>query len=397
MFDRILLGVIREPQRDRIHLQRLGQFVHRGLQREHAHVLAGRAHVRAAGDVQHDDFVRRANVRRGVDRARRPRESFVVVGNVVPLADAFVNDRNEFAVRGRAEGHALFGGGPMSVREEELLARQPQLHRPLDLVRCERCGKDVRPRRSFAAERAADERRHDLDIFFRDAERFRHRGADREDVLRRVVQRELVAFPRRDERMRLHRIVMLVWRAIGLIDLDRGRGERGVGVANMNRRRLLRPFVRRLGAMFEKVGLRRQFVVCDAHEIRRVRGLLERLRDDDGDLLTNVVNVGVGEREEMRLGVVAGVGRRTAGLLATCWLRRRLIQPRHVEIRDHREHAGRFLRSGIVDRFDATGGNRGRDNDGVNESLHVVLGRVARGAGDLHARVDAIARLADHW
>ena len=117
--------MIDQAQLQRIHLQRHRQLVHRRLDGEHAGVLARRAHVRGAGDVQLDDFVHRADVRRRVDGARRAREALVVLAHFVRLADPLVNECDEAAVGGRAEGHALLGLGTVAVGEEELFARQP--------------------------------------------------------------------------------------------------------------------------------------------------------------------------------------------------------------------------------------------------------------------------------
>ena len=100
----------------------------------------------------------------------------------------------------RAERDALLGLRPMAVGEEELLARDGAASRDgRTTSRRHRRDDDVRPDAAFAAERAADERR---DARARSPSGCRTACANvllhGEDVLRGVVQREVVAVPRRD-------------------------------------------------------------------------------------------------------------------------------------------------------------------------------------------------------
>ena len=95
-----------------------------------------------------------------------------------------MDEGDEFAVAIRAEADALLGLGTMSVGEEELFARHRQLHRTLHFARGENADDDMRPRAAFAAERAADERRHHADVFARNTEHPRESRTHGEDVLR---------------------------------------------------------------------------------------------------------------------------------------------------------------------------------------------------------------------
>ena len=72
----------------------------------------------------------------------------------------------------------------MSIAEEELLASDYELHRPLHLARCHCCDDDVRPHSTFASKCAANELRHDVHVLFRNGEELGHRILGAEDVLR---------------------------------------------------------------------------------------------------------------------------------------------------------------------------------------------------------------------
>ena len=55
VLDRMIGGVIRQAQLDRIHLQEVGEFIERALQREDAGTFAGRAHESGRGDVDREN------------------------------------------------------------------------------------------------------------------------------------------------------------------------------------------------------------------------------------------------------------------------------------------------------------------------------------------------------
>ncbi len=381
---RIGIGVVEHAQLDRIDLQRVGHLVHRRLERVHPRVFAGSAHVGRAGKIELDDAVRHPHVRRGIHGARGTGESFDVVANGVGLADALMDHRHELAVRACAEGDALFGERTVAVGEIRLAARQGDLDRAADHA----CGhdrdEDVRPRRPFAPECPADERRHHANRFRRDAERLRQRLPRGEDVLRGVVNGQPVAVPRRHERMRLHLVVMLVGDSIDLIDLHRSAGQRSIRIPLRERGRGVPLPLFGIAPMLLHDDPRGSGPVGDTNQSGGMRGVLESVGDDGGHGLAEVVDRVVRERHVVMLRgirvllLASGVGK----------LRR-------VEMRDDVDDARRALRGRRVDRGDASRGDGAGNENGVGEIGKVVLRRITRLAGDLLPAVDAVMRFAD--
>ena len=119
--------------------------------------------------------------------------------------------------------------------------------------------------------------------------------------------------------------------------------------------------------------------------------LFECVGDDDGDVLSEVVDRAVGEGDEADFIEVC----RLAGLHLLLLRRLRRIQFRRVEMREHRKHAGRFLRVARIDRADRSCRDRARHERGVRDVLKILFVCILRGAGDFRAAVDAIERLAD--
>ena len=106
-------------------------------------------------------------------------------------------------------------------------------------------------------------------------------------------ERELVAVPRGDRRVRLHHRVRFVRRRVGRVELDGRRGERAGEVADRGfrrPRRSCRPGLRRVLHRREvERALRAR--VLDAHQVRRRARLLERLGHDDRDRLVVVLDL----------------------------------------------------------------------------------------------------------
>ena len=94
--------MIDEAQLHGIDLERNCQLVHRRFDREHAGALAGRAHVSRTRKIERDDRIDRAHIVDGVDRLGRPHESLGVGADVVALAESFMDERDQLAVRIRA-------------------------------------------------------------------------------------------------------------------------------------------------------------------------------------------------------------------------------------------------------------------------------------------------------
>ena len=106
-----------------------------------------------------------------------------------------VSNRCQRSVAARAQHDVLFRLRPSADRAEHLRTREHELDRLFDFA-CRHCRQyDVRPRRTFAAESAADEWIDDAHFVERNAERFRDGRAHAGDILGRVVEQKLIAFP----------------------------------------------------------------------------------------------------------------------------------------------------------------------------------------------------------
>jgi hypothetical protein len=106
----------------------------------------------------------------------------------------------------------------MAYRAVHVLTAQHEFHGLADQLR-RQDAEDLRPgEKAFRAEAAAEVRAANMDLVRRDAEQpgdssLRHRKA-----LARRIDRQRVAVPRHDDRMRLHGIVILRRRLVGRID-----------------------------------------------------------------------------------------------------------------------------------------------------------------------------------
>ena len=129
------------------------------------------------------------------------------------------------------------GGGAAADRAEHLLAAEGELTGFCTTAAAMAAEDDVRPDGAFGAEAAADEWALDVDVFGRDGEGAGEGRAVAGDALGGVVDVELVAVPRGDGGVRLHGVVVLDRRGVGLVDGDGGLGERGVGIAAVRVRR----------------------------------------------------------------------------------------------------------------------------------------------------------------
>ena len=301
------------------------------------------------------------------------------------MRDHVVPDGDERPIFLCAERYALLGLRAAADRPEHLRPRKRELHRTSCALRRQRGEHHMRPRRAFAAEAAADEGRDDPHALGRDAERLRHRFTHARDVLRRVVEREPLALPRRDRRVRLHRVVRLHRRGIGLLDAHFSATKRLVRIAPRHRRLALRHLLHRISVTLcaLEVELRPLLAVAHLHDVGRSRGVLECIGDDQRNRLAVVVHdVVLQERERAPRG-------RLDRRLATLW------QLRRVEVRDYEQHARRLLRPARIERDDGAFGDRALHDHGVRETRQLKLRRVARLAGDLERPIGAIHGLGD--
>ena len=237
----------------------------------------------------------------------------------------------------------------------------------------------MRPRLTFAPESSADERIDDVHVFRQQAELLGQILRGVADALGRVVDRKLATAPRRDGAVRLHRVVMLDGRAIGLCNFYRRRGGRRREVAPLRRRRSI------AGIRHERIaqvlvenhrGLLDDIV--DPDQRRGVFGLLECFRNHHRHVLSAVVDFRAEKRQAL--------SRRWHGWT---WHRG------NITMGDHRDHARRTLRRGSVEIAYATGRDGALEQDSVSEARRGKFSGVARTSGDLEAPVDAIHRRPD--
>ena len=140
-------------------------------------------------------------------------------------------NQGEHAVLSRAEFHMLKRLAAESDRPEHLTPTQGELHWPPDLAGGHRRQHDMRPDRPFAAEAAPDEMGDDPDILRRNLEQVGDAFAHPEYALAGIEERQVIAFPCRDGRMRLHRVVCLDRCYVRVFCLDRSHLPAGIQVA----------------------------------------------------------------------------------------------------------------------------------------------------------------------
>ena len=130
-----------------------------------------------------------------------------------------------FTVGSGREVDVLHGGGARADGAEHLVAVEGDLHRATDGAGSHGGEDHVRPGGTLGAEAAPSVRALDADIVEREC-----RGCGRQwiltagDVLRGVVEVELVSIPCGGGGVGLHGIVVLDGRGVGLVDRDCGFG-----------------------------------------------------------------------------------------------------------------------------------------------------------------------------
>src|SRR5439155_4019062 len=106
---RIGFGVIPEAQLQRIDAKRVGELVHRRLEREGAARLARRALESRRGEVELREAMARGYVRAGVKRARGHRGRLGEVLDERSMRNDVVPDRDQLGAFLRAERDSLLG------------------------------------------------------------------------------------------------------------------------------------------------------------------------------------------------------------------------------------------------------------------------------------------------
>src|SRR5207253_11021782 len=95
-----------------------------------------------------------------------------------------VLERDEFAVAGGAEAHALLSARAMTDRLKHHLAADHEFHRLAELPRRGRGERTVRPWKQLAPEARANELGDDANVLFRQAEHLREHAPQVDDPLR---------------------------------------------------------------------------------------------------------------------------------------------------------------------------------------------------------------------
>ncbi len=293
---RVGLGVVAQPERDRVELERVRQLVQRGLQRERPGRLAGRALERRGRNVEPHEAVRRLDVRAGVKHPGLHRARLDELVEAGSLGRDLVPDRGEPPARVGAEGHLLDRAGAVSDEREHLRPGEGDLHPAPDDLGPHRGEGHVRPGGPFAAEASSDVMGENADVLGLEAEDRRDLLPDAEEALGRVVERQAtLPLPDGDRRVRLHRVVVLERRRVRRFD-PRARvleacldvAALRVGLAERARRlRLVRSGQVRPYRGPDR-GRGHGPIVGHAHEARRILGALERVGDDERDGLIGV-------------------------------------------------------------------------------------------------------------
>ncbi len=286
-------------------------------------------------------------------------------------------DRKNSAVAIGTQAKALDGIRAVCRDVEDLLPRQRDFHRPLELPRRDRRQYRIGIDPELAAETAADEgadQPHILDRNFQ---------GGRDDLLPLIehlvcgVKDQLVALPHRERRVGLHHGVALQGRGVGHVELHRRGREcaREVTHGTIGRCPIALMWNARLIEVSAKCVFSTRTIVFDVDQVGRRPGLLKTFRDHKGNRLAVARHFGPG-KHRMRLAVIAGA------------LRGR------VAMGEDQDDARRLLRSTRIDRFDFSLSDRRFDHKAVQRVLLHLIG-VARAAGDFQSSVDAVERLAD--
>ena len=292
-----------------------------------------------------------------------------------------MRNRFEPAVRLHAKSQALPRLAAMADRPEHLGARQHQLHRTARHARREHA-QDMRPCQDrFRSEAAADERRANEHVFRRDAE---EAGVGRTGHVRRLVrrvERQAVAVPRRNDGVRLHRVVVLRRRFVGRVDAQRRRRQSRLDVAMRDARGRADPHGFRDETLDVQSDTRRLDLVSGLQERGAFRRRLQRLRNDERDRLVGVAHAVVLQRLQPE---------REEAVLAF----RIASQRRPVGGGDHL-HDMRMRFGGLdVEMRDAAARDRADGAHRIQHSFGMVVRGVGCAPGDLEDCVAAGERLA---
>ena len=236
---------------------------------------------------------------------------------------------------------------------------------------------------AFRTEAATQERAADLDVLGRNAEQFGNACLRHRQALARRIDGQRVAIPCRDDRVRLHRIVILRRCLVGRVDANGRRREACRNIAVLHRGGSADAY---RGWHEALVGIQsnpcRSGFVAGRQQRGTFRRGLQRPGDHHRDWLVGVTHPVVlqqVEPEHERVQLRVRIQRQL-----------RLVVGRH-----DLDHARMRLRSREVQEGDPATRNASHRQSGVKHAGRVMVGRVARAARDLQDAVTAGHRLAD--
>ncbi len=245
----------------------------------------------------------------GVEQLRLRGGDFrAAVGQVA--RPAFMRDRRELAVAPGPKPDVLQRGRAVGGVIGDQRPRQHHLDRPSDLTRGQRCQYCIGTQEQFAAETAADVRRHDPHVLARDAQRPGQIASSPVDHLIGGPHAELVAIPHRDGSVRLHHRVRMIGCAVFGIQLHWRRREGSVEVADVAIGRVALLGHRGAGAgLFQVVGAHVTAVI-DLDQLAGRTRLLEGFRHHHCNGLVVMRDLGTAQElggVELALLQLAGV------------------------------------------------------------------------------------------
>ena len=165
--------LIENAQLYRVYLELIGQLIHRRLGRIESGHCAGSAHRRGRADIAPGASKRHAQVRHAVKEGRGLATVLVIIIGDCLVEDVIVLERDELAVRGRAQPHALLRSGTMPNRLEHHFAAHDDFDGLSELSRRRDGERAMGPGPQLAAEARTEEFRDHADVFLWQAEHLR--------------------------------------------------------------------------------------------------------------------------------------------------------------------------------------------------------------------------------
>ena len=342
--------------------------------------LVGGAHRGRRVTVHVGDLVPRRDPPAGApQRARAERRVLDVVIEHRRWRNALVTDAGQPAILARAQRDRLYRRRLVADHRVHLCAGELQSHRSLQHLRRERRQQGMWPDIGLAAEAAAQEMGHDVDLLRRYAEHDRHQLLGAEDVLGGFIEGErTVGVPDRRRRVRLHLVVVAIGRRVGSLDADRGSRDCLLGIPD--RRRDRPQELRRVDGVLRRLRTehhRALRLVLDPNQRGGMGRLVERRGDHQRNRLAGIVDPLILKRQirlPMRVKVAPGLWRR--------------VHARHASMGEHRQHARHLFGDGSVDRHRPAVRDGAGNDRGVRRVCERNIRRVARGAGHLEPPVE---------